>query len=39
MSDETVVYEYTLQQAIADGVLVELFKTAGIRFPTGNRSS
>ena len=26
MSDETVIYEYPLQQAIADGELVELFK-------------
>jgi hypothetical protein len=26
MSDENVIIEYTLQQAIADGVLVELFK-------------
>ena len=26
MSDEHVIIEYTLQQAIADGVLVELFK-------------
>lgn len=27
MSDETVIHEYTLQQAIADGVLIELFKS------------
>ena len=26
MSDDTVISEYTLQQAIADGVLVEVFK-------------
>jgi len=26
MSDEKVIVEYTLKQAIADGVLVELFK-------------
>jgi hypothetical protein len=26
MSDEDVIIEYTLKQAIADGVLVELFK-------------
>ena len=26
MSKDTVIYEYTLQQAIADGVLVEVFK-------------
>ena len=26
MSDEMVIHEYTLQQAIADGVLIELFK-------------
>jgi len=26
MNDAEVIYEYTLQQAIADGVLVELFK-------------
>ena len=26
MAEDTVIYEYTLQQAIADGVLVELFK-------------
>jgi hypothetical protein len=26
MSDQNVIYEYTLKQAIADGVLIELFK-------------
>ena len=26
MSDETVVYTYPLKQAVADGVLIELFK-------------
>ena len=26
MSNDTVIYEYTLQQAIEDGVLVEVFK-------------
>ncbi len=26
MSDDTVIIEYTLQQAIADGVLIEIFK-------------
>jgi hypothetical protein len=26
MSDGNVIFEYTLQQAVADGVLVELFK-------------
>jgi hypothetical protein len=26
MSDETVVYTYSLKQAVADGVLIELFK-------------
>jgi len=26
VADDTVIYEYTLQQAIADGVLVEIFK-------------
>lgn len=26
MADDNVIYEYTLQQAIEDGVLVEIFK-------------
>ena len=26
MAEDTVIYAYTLQQAIADGVLVEIFK-------------
>jgi hypothetical protein len=26
MNDSTVIYEYTLEQAIEDGVLVEIFK-------------
>jgi hypothetical protein len=26
VSEDTMIYEYTLQQAIADGVLVEVFK-------------
>ncbi len=26
MAGDTVIYAYTLEQAIADGVLVELFK-------------
>ena len=26
MAEDTVIFEYTLQQAVADGVLVEIFK-------------
>ena len=39
MSDENVIAECLLEQAVADGVVVEVFKIAGKSSPAGNRLS
>ena len=35
MSKDTLIFEYTLQQAIADGVLVEIFKNRWQQLSSG----